>query len=341
MVGVDARKFDATTLTKVRQVVITRIQAGESPELIAKVMGFSRGAVYNWMALYRSGGWGALDAKKRGGRPTKLDGKALAWIYRTVTSKNPLQLKFPFALWTSFMVGQLIRERFGIRLSRASVCRLMSQMGLSPQRPLWRAYQQNPEMVTKWMAEEYPRIKAEAHRCGAEIFFGDEAGVRSDFHAGTTWGIKGKTPIVSSTGARFSFNMISAVSSRGVMRFMVIKGSVGAKTFLQFLKRLIHGATTPIFLIVDGHSIHRAKIVTTYVASVHDRLRLFSLPPYAPELNPDEHVWNDLKNQAVGRTAIASSHHLKKTIVSHLRFLQKRPDLIRAFFQSPTTKYAA
>ncbi len=338
---IDARTFDHNTLTEMRRVAITRITAGESPEVIAKVLGFSRGAIYNWISLYRHGGWAALNAKKRGGRRRKLDGKAMQWIYRTVTGKNPLQLRFPYALWTSSMVADLIYEKYGVKLSRASVGRLLNHMGLSAQRPLWRAYQQDPKMVEKWLKEEYPRIRQEALRCRAEIYFADEAGVRSDFHAGTTWGIKGKTPIVSSTGARFSLNMISAINPRGQIRFMVVKGSVGAAVFVQFLKRLLHGSRKTIFVIVDGHPSHRAKLVKKFVASVSHRLRLFSLPPYSPELNPDEYVWNDLKNQAIGKMAVSSPAQLKKAVVSHLRFLQKRPDLIRSFFQAPTTKYAA
>jgi transposase len=341
MKRIDARTFDHKTLTEMRWVAMTRIQAGESPEVIAKVFGFSRGAVYNWISLYRHGGWGALNAKKRGGRRRKLDGKAMQWIYRTVTGKNPLQLRFPYALWTSAMISELIYERFRVKLSRTSVGRLLNHMGLSAQRPLWRAYQQDPKAVEQWLREEYPKIRKEALRCKADIYFADEAGVRSDFHAGTTWGIRGKTPIVSSTGARFGLNMVSAVNPRGQLRFMVVKGRVGAPVFIQFLKRLLHGSRRMIFVIVDGHPVHKANSVKKFANSVSKRLRLFTLPPYSPELNPDEYVWNDLKNQAIGKMSMASPSQMKKAVVSHLRFLQKRPDLIRSFFQAPTTAYAA
>jgi transposase len=338
---VDCRTFTHQTLTEMRKVVVSRVQDGESPEVVAKVMGISRGAIYNWLSLYRHGGWDSLDARKRGGRRRKLDGKALQWIYKTVVGKNPMQLRFSFALWTTAMVVELIKDKFRVILSRSSVGRLLNQMGLTAQRPLWRAYQQNPEMVEKWMNKEFPKIRREAKRCGGEIFFADEAGVRSDFHAGTTWGIKGKTPIVSSTGARFSLNMISAVSSQGLLRFMVVKGSVTASVFIKFLKRLLQGMDRMVFVIVDGHPTHRAKLVKEFLESESHRLKLFSLPPYSPELNPDEYVWNDLKNQAIGKMKVTSQTGLKKAIISHLRFLQKRPDLISSFFRSPTTAYAA
>jgi transposase len=255
--------------------------------------------------------------------------------------KNPLQMKFSFALWTAGMIAILIRRQFGVPLSRSSVSRLLNQMGLSVQRPLWRAYQQDPEKVDTWLKEDYPKIVSAAKRRKAQIFFGDEAGIRSDFHSGTTWGIRGKTPIVSTTGARFGLNMISALSPRGQLRFMVTKGRVGAKVFLDFIKRLLRDVKGVIFLIVDGHPAHKAALVNKFVESVKDRFQLFFLPPYSPELNPDEWVWNDLKNNAIGRKVITTPAQLKKEVLSHMRHLQKSPHLIQSFFQAPTTKYAA
>lgn len=339
-VGTDARRLDHGTLTQLRKRAVASVQRGQSPEVVAKALGIHRGTMYGWLALYRNGGWSALDAKKRGGRRPKLDGKQLRWIYEAVTSKNPLQLQFTFALWTSKMVGQLIERQFGIRLSKASVCRLLGQLGLTPQRPVWRAYQQCPKRVERWLEEEYPRIRELAKRENARIFFGDEAGVRSDHHAGTTWGQKGKTPVVSSTGARFSLNLISAVSPQGEFRFMTVKGRVNAGVFIGFLKRLAHNADRPIFLIVDGHPSHKAKKVERYIQSLNGRLRLFFLPPYAPELNPDECVWNDLKNNTIGRKAITDPETLHREVTRFLRFLQRTPARVRGYFNTATTKYA-
>ena len=188
------------------------------------------------------------------------------------------------------------------------------------------------------------RVSADPGRGEAgkgEIYFEDESGVRSDFHSGKSWAVKGETPIVRVTGPRFSLNTISAISPRGALRFMVVKGGVGAKVFIGFLKRLMQGQRRPVYLIVDGPPSHRAKAVKTYVESLDGRLKLFFLPPYSPELNPDELVWNDVKNNAVGRSKLDGLKDLHRAVVGRLRFLQKRPDRVRSFFRLPDTRYAA
>lgn len=337
----DARKLDHTTLEAIRIRAVQQVQAGESPEVVIRALGFSSRSIYSWLAMYRAGGWAALKAKRIPGRPKKLNARDLQWVYRRVVGKNPLQLGFTFALWTRGMIQTLIAKRTGVKLSLASVGRLLAQLGLSCQKPLWRAYQQDGSRVEQWLNREYPRIRALAKREKAEIYFEDESGVRSDFHAGSTWAVRGQTPIVRVTGQRFSLNMISAVNPRGALRFMVVKGGVGARVFITFLKRLMHGQRRPVFLIVDGHPAHRAKIVKQYIEGLQGKLRLYFLPPYSPELNPDELVWNDVKNNAVGRSRLDGPADLHRAVVGRLRFLQKRPDRVRSFFQAPDTRYAA
>jgi transposase len=337
----DARKLDHKTLEAIRIRAVQQVQNGESPETVIRALGFSRACIYQWLAAYRAGGWDGLKAGKIAGRPKKLTGIQMRWIYKTVTGKNPLQLDFPFALWTRGMISTLIYRKFGVKLSLSSVGRLLAQLGLSCQKPLFRAWQQDASRVEQWLEREYPRIRTLAKREGAEIFFEDESGVRSDFHGGTTWAPQGKTPVVRVTGQRFSLNMISAISPKGSLRFMVVKGSVGAKVFITFLKRLMHGRRRPIFLIVDGHPAHRSKLVKRYVESTNGKLRLFSLPPYSPELNPDELVWNDVKNNGVARSIVNGPRDLHRVVVGRLRFLQKSPERVKSFFQAPETRYAA
>ena len=337
----DARRLTYSELTELRKRGVSAVQEGQRPKLVAQVLGVRRSTVFGWLARYRRGGWSALDARRRGGRPPKVTAKMMEWIYATVSEKDPRQMKFPFALWTSVMVAELIWREFGIRLSKASVCRLLIQLGLSPQKPLWRAYQRDPKRVEAWVKKEYPKIRALARKLKADIFFGDEAGIRSDFHSGRTWAIRGKTPIVSTTGDRFGFNMISAVSPRGAMRFMLIDGKFNNEVFISFLKRLIHNWSHTVFLIIDGHPVHRSAAVSKFVASTEGRLQLFPLPPYAPDVNPDEQVWNHLKNHGVGKQSIAGPDHLKQMIISRLRRIQKLPSLVCSFFALPDTAYAA
>ena len=243
----DARRLDHHTLEALRERAVRKVQEGESPEVVARVLGLNRSTVYGWLAQYRRGGWGALKAKPLFGRPPKLDGRSLSWIFDAVTQKNPLQMKFAFALWTREMVAKLIKDKFTIALSLVSVGRLLAQLGITCQKPLHRALERDEALVQQWLKKEYPQIKALAQREKAEIYFGDAAHIRSDHHAGRTWGRRGETPVVQATGARYGMSLISAVTARGHMCFMIKeKGGVNADVFIEFLKRLMVGAAPDI-----------------------------------------------------------------------------------------------
>jgi transposase len=337
---VDGRKIDHAKLEELRFAAVRAVQEGKTPTEAAHSVGVDVRRVFEWLALYRAGGWDALHSSKASGRPKKLSAQQIKWIYDTVTMKNPLQVKLPFALWTREQIRTLISREFGMKLSLPSIGRLLAQLGLTCQRPLFRAYQQNPALVDKWLKDEYPKIQAEARRKNAEIFFEDESGLRSDYHSGTTWGKKGETPIVRVTGKRFSLNMISAISAKGAMHFMVVRGGVNAGVFIDFLKSLMHGRR-PVFLIIDGHPTHRSRKVRDYVDSLNGKLRLFFLPPYSPALNPDELVWNHVKNHSVGKKIVHTIEELVRVVRAELRKLQRSPCLIRSFFEHPETRYAA
>ena len=323
----DARKLDHATLEALRVRAVGMVQKGESPEVVGKALGLNRTTIYVWLAMYRGGGWGALKAKPVPGRPPKLGGKQLKWIFDTVTQKNPLQLKFEYALWTREMVASVIKDRFKIKLSVVSVGRLLALLGITPQKPLHQAIERDEALVQKWLKTEYPKIKKMAQVQGADIYFGDAAHIRSDHHAGRTWGKKGETPVVDATGARHGISLISAITSKGHMRFMIKeKGGVNSGVFIEFLQRLLVGAQRTIFLIVDRGPAHRSKKTREFVETLGGKLKLFYLPPYSPDTNPDELVWKHLKADTVGRMVTTGKADFKSKVVSSMRSLQKKSD---------------
>ena len=321
----DGRKLDHKTLEVLRMRAIEQVAAGAHPEEVAVTMGFHKNTVYGWLAKAREGGKDALKATAVPGRPPRLDATQISKLYGFIVGVDPRQLSFEFALWTREMVREVIRREFGVKLSVVSVGRLLHTMGLSPQRPLHRAYQQNPDAVETWKTEQFPAIRAEATTAGATVYFADEAGIRSDYHAGTTWAPVGQTPVVANTGARYSINMLSAVSAQGALRFMLHDGTVNATVFIDFCKRLLKDAPGPVFLIVDGHPSHRANPTKQFVADTAGRLQLFFLPGYSPEPNPDEWVWKNVKADRVGKTGVTSKDDLKTKATGALRRLQKLP----------------
>jgi len=337
----DGRKLNHEVLTELRKRAVARVQSGENPEVVVRALGFSRACIYSWLAMYRAGGWGALDAHKRGGRPRKLKGRMIAWVYRVVVGTDPRQYKFPFALWTRNAIAALIDQRYGIRLSANSVGRLLAQLGITPQKPLWRAYQQDPERVRQWIEEEYPSIVKEAKRLGAEIWFADESGLRSDYHAGTTWGRKGQTPVVAVRARRYRLNMLSVVNRRGRMRFMIEKSKVNGEVVCRFMDRLMVGRSKPVFLIWDSHPAHKSGEVAEKVRSYQGKLRVYRLPGYSPELNPSEGVWREVKSHRLGRAGVFTFADMKSKALGALRHLAHRPDKIRSLFHTKSTQYAA
>src|ERR671916_50741 len=210
---------------------------------------------------------------------------------------------------------------------------------MSTKRPLCRSWKQDPERVERWKREEYPVIRARAAAEGATILFADEASVRTDYHAGTTGAPVGQTPVVISSAVRHSVKIVSAVGQRGELSFQVHEGSMNAQRFIEFLASLLHDVDTPLFLIVNGSSVHKAKIVKKYVASTRGRLELFFLPPYSPELNPDEWVNKNVKHDRIARAVPLTRDDLKAVAVEALKRLKTCPRIVRRFFGDPKLAY--
>lgn len=315
------------------------IESGRKIDDVVEIVGVGRRTVLEWWEKYRRGGLAELSTKFASGRPASLPDRQMLELRAIIIGADPRQLSFGMALWTREMIGELIRRRFGVALSKVTVGRILKKLGMSPQRPLYRAYQQDPEKVREWKEKTYPQIRKEAAERGAVIFFADEASVRTDFHSGTTWAPVGRTPVVTATGERKSIMMVSAISLRGELRFHIHEGSFRAADFIYFCKQLMKDADSDIFLVVDGSSVHTAKEVKEFVTSTQGKLQLFFLPPYSPELNPDEWVWKNVKHDKIGRSGIWSKDDLKAVAVGALRHLQKAPGTVRGFFSDPKLAY--
>jgi transposase len=257
-----------------------------------------------------------------------------------ITDRCPDQLKLPFVLWTREAVGELLARRFGVRVSVWTVGRYLRHWGFTPQKPVRRAYERDPEVVRKWLREKYPVIRARARREGAEIHWGDEMGLRSDHQAGRSWGRRGQTPVIPGTGRRFGCNMISTITNRGRLYFMVFKERFNARVFIRFLKRLTRQIGRKVVLIVDEHPAHKAGETTRWLKAQQEHLQMYFLPPYSPELNPDELLNQDVKTNAVGRRRAIDQADLMANVRGYLRSTQKMPYVVRSYFQEQHVRYA-
>lgn len=322
----------------IRTKAVKAVQNGESPEDVARIFETTRTAVYNWLARYRAGGWHALKEGKRSGRPKKLSAAAIRWLYNAITMHNPKQLQLPFCLWTLNVIRKLLKEEFDVELSKSAVSRLLRQLGLSPQRPIYKAYKQDPKEIQRYLSRTFPEVRAYAKRIGATIYFVDESSVRSDHHRGTTWGAVGRTPEVPDSGDRFTLKLISAVSPRGDMKFKFIDGRMNSDRFIDFIKTLQQDDGGPIVVISDHATYHKSGKVRKFAEENKDRIHFESLPKYAPELNPDEQVWNHAKSR-LGKLFVASKEEMKSALLGIMRSIQRTKHLVRSFFKLDTTQY--
>lgn len=338
---IDGRKLTHATSEEIRRMAVQRVREGEQPSAVIRSFGLCRTSIYRWLRAEKRGGPEALKASKHPGPQRKLTAKQMRQVGSFINGKDPRQFGFDFGLWTRGIVAELIESKFGMRLSLSSVGDLLFELGITPQKPLRRAYERDPEAIRVWTERTYPGLKVRAKRAGGRIFFLDEAGVRSDAVLGRTWAPRGKTPEVATSGQRQSVNAISAVSPRGEFWYQIYTERLNASAFVEFLKRFMKGRQGPIFLVLDGHPSHRAKLVQQYVASLKGKLELHFLPGYAPELNPDEFVWNHLKKQGVSKQPLRRNESLKVRVESDLQAIKRRPALLRSFFLAPSVAYTA
>lgn len=334
----DARSLDHATLEEMRRLAVSRVLAGERQTDVARSLQVHRCTVAKWVMSYRSEGEAGLESSRGTGRKPTLTARQTERLKRVILGKNPQQLNFGPALWTLPLVSHLIEKLFGAVLHKTTVGRILARLGLTPQKPIRRAFKRDDEECLTWMGREFPRIMREARKRQATLLFEDEAGVHEDGPLGTTWGSKGDTPVARVTGTRRRTNVISALSPRGRLWFRSYRGRLNAPGFITFLKALLHDFRKPVDLILDRHPAHVAASVRRFVHQNRRRLRLHFLPGYAPDLNPDEHVWGYLKGM-FRRDPVHLDKDFGKVVTGKMKKIQRDRTLVRSFFENPEVKY--
>jgi len=339
MTKIDGRTLDHKTLEHLRRLAIRRIGQGERPSAVIRSLGLYRTSVYKWLRAYRKRGEAALASSKADGPKPKLTQKQQRQVRNWIVGKDPRQWGFDFGLWTRKVVQTMIGERFDVSLTLPSVGRLLSQLNITPQKPLRRAYERDEAAVTEWKEKTYPKLRSRAKRAGAEIFFLDEAGVRSDSPLGRTYGLKSHTPVVKTSGQRQAINAISAVNAKGAFWYNVYKGKFNAGLFLHFLRDFMKRRRKPVYLVLDSLPAHKAKSVETYAKSLKGKLELHFLPTYAPDTNPDEFVWSHLKQNGTSKMPLRANESLQARVTADLAAIQSDPHLVRSFFMAESVSY--
>jgi transposase len=341
MAKIDGRTLNHKALEHLRILAVKRvIEDGDAPSDVMKSLGFCRTAIYPWLRTYEDKGMEALVEKIAQGPESKFTERQRQQVKGWILGKDPRQYGFDFGLWSRRIVQSLIKERMGIECGLTAVGRLLASLDITPQKPLRRAYERDPEAVALWEKETYPKLRKRAKRIGARIFFSDEAGFQSDPVLGRTYGLKGKTPVVTTSGQRQSLNVISAVNARGEFWAVTYTGKLNAESFVAFLQNFMDSQAGRIFLIVDGHPAHKANIVKSYIRSLKGRLELHFLPPYAPDLNPDEFVWSYMKNNGVSKKPLKKNESLQSRIDQDLNGIRGNRKLVKSFFHADSVVYA-
>jgi transposase len=342
MATVDGRKLDHKILEHIRMQAVRRVmEDGESPSEVMKSYGLCRTTIYPWLREFEDKGWEALAESISEGPEPKMNDKQKERVKRWILGKDPRQYGFDFGLWSRRIVQQLIQDKMGIELCLTSVGKLLASLNITPQKPLRRAYERDPKAVQLWLDETYPKLKKRAKRLATKIFFLDEAGFQSDPPLGRTYGLKGQTPIVKTSGQRQSINVISAVNARGEFWAATYDGKLNSESFVLFLKNFMKGRRGKVFLILDGHPSHTSKLVQRYVESLNGKLELHRLPTYSPDLNPDEFVWSYMKNNGVSKKPLKKNESLRNRVEEDLIKITYDQDLVRSFFGAQTVAYAA
>lgn len=338
------RKLPAAAQEERRRQVIGLRESGLSYAAIAAQTGLSPTGVFDICRRFAEYGLAGLHSGPRGPAPGSgrlLDAAQEAEIRLLICRRMPDELGLPFALWSRAAVRAVIAQRCGVPLAVRTTGNYLARWGFTAQKPRRRAYEQRPEAVQRWLEQDYPALAARTRREGGTIFWGDETGLRSDDVRGRSYAPRGHTPTVRPCHKRVGLGLISAVTNKGELRWMVLDGAITAPLLLIFLARLIREAGGKVFLILDNLPVHRAHLVREWLAGRTAQIEVFHLPPYSPELNPDEGLNADLKHALTRKPPARNKQQFKRIVISHMHRLAKLPDRIRSFFRHQPVRYAA
>ena len=344
MEKIDARKLSTDAQQQLRYQVIRLRKQGRKHSEISAITGVSRCTCSTWWTLYKKGGKKALRIKQRGRPPGScrtLSPEQEKILQKNMRDKCPDQLKLPFALWTRFAVQQLIKQLWSIDMPIRTVGEYLKRWGFTPQKPLRKAYKQNPKAVKAWLKEQYPQISKRAKKEQAQIHWGDETGLCNESYHGRSYAPRGETPAIKLHPKCERVNLISSVTNQGQVRFMVYKNKMNSQTLIKFMKRLIKDTDKKIFLILDNLKVHHSYIVKDWLKEHEDEIEIFFLPSYSPELNPDEYLNCDLKQGVHSGIPARTKKQLTQKAIAHLRKLQKLPGRVKKYFKHPKIAYAA
>lgn len=334
----DGRRVTHDAAAVLRKIAVSRVLEGESPSKVMASLGLSRTVIYRWLKRWHTEGEESFEAKPIPGRPALLSDRQCEKVRTWLDGSDPRDFGFQQALWSRSVVANLINQRFHVALSPQAVGALLHRLGITPHQPLQRAYRRKDSEVDRWKRETYPRLKRQASRERAEIFFWDEAGARSNEPSGSTWGKRGSRVEVRVLGKRQSVNAASAINERGAFWYRLYHGKLTGEKFVALLKEFMKRRRRPVLLVVDNLKIHRSDPVEEYIQEQKGRLELHFLPSYAPDLNPDEFVWHQTKAQR-RKVPLMDGECIDDAEERRLEAIKTRPALVRSFFNAPSVAY--
>ena len=338
----DGRKIPDEVMHYIRIMAVYAIRVlGLGPEEVARAYNFNRHCIYRWLNQYDAGGFEALKSEMPPGATPLVTDEMDEWLAHVVLSHTPLDFDYDDNLWTCGILAELLKREFAVTVSESTIRLHLKKLELTPQKPEYQDAERDEQEIEYFLTVKFPKIQRLAEKLGANIGFQDEAGVGIRTRYGRTWGKRGQTPIVKVSMKRGGYNVLSVVTAQGTLRYSVKEGHIDGAVFVDFLKQIIHGRERPLILLVDHATFHGSKVVRDFVREHRAELRIFFLPKHAPEYNPDEQVWEEVKVNHIGKQPIRDKKDLKQRLQSILKGLQKNTKRVISFFHLPDTRYAA